>query len=283
MSATDPGAPGQSPLRDEGESPPRAARPSAEVLRTEALVAGYQPGVDIVRGLDLTVGAGEMVVVVGPNGAGKSTLIKALCGLVAVRGGRILLGGEDVTRARPHAIVKRGVGYVPQRENAFPRMTVEENLELGAMPFPKLSSTDAKARMFELFPRLAQRRRQLADILSGGERQMLAIARALIAQPRLLLLDEPSAGVDPGVVEIIWEKIEEVRAAGVTVLMVEQNARRALSMADRGYVLDLGQARFEGPGAQLLANPAIGELYLGGRPGEAAAEAQAEAEAAAGQ
>ncbi|MBS1877884.1 MAG: ABC transporter ATP-binding protein [Actinobacteria bacterium] len=239
---------------------------SGPILSVEDLVAGYRPGVDIVRGVDLRIEQGEMVVVIGPNGAGKSTLIKCLCGLVEVRRGRISIAGEDVTGSKPHAIARRGVGYVPQRENIFPRLTVEENLEVGAMPFPGVEIGPAKERIFALFPRLAERRRQPAEILSGGERQMLAMARALIPAPHLLLLDEPSAGVDPGVVEIVWEKIEEVREAGATVLMVEQNARRALGMADRGYVLDLGQARFEGTGVELLSDPAIAELYLGGRP-----------------
>ena len=240
-----------------------------EVLRTHALVAGYLPGVDIVRGVDMYVGAGEMVAVVGPNGAGKSTLIKCLCGLVSVRTGTIVLNGNDITGSPAHRITRRGVGYMPQRENVFARMTVEENLELGAMAFPRLDLAHEKERAFTLFPRLRERRRQPAGVLSGGERQMLALARAVISNPRLLLLDEPSAGVDPGMVEILWEKIAEVHEAGATILMVEQNARQALAMCDRGYVLDLGEARYEGPGSQLLADPAIAELYLGGRPAPA--------------
>ena len=238
------------------------------VLLAEGLVAGYQPGVDIVRGVELAIAPGEMVAIVGPNGAGKSTLVKCLCGLVPARQGRILFAGDDITGARPHAIARRGVGYVPQRDHTFSRMTVEENLELGAMPFPEVDAAQAKSRVFALFPRLAERRSQPAGILSGGEQQMLALARAVISEPALLLLDEPSAGVDPGVVEILWEKIEQIHGDGVTILMVEQNARRALMMADRGYVLDLGQARFEGRGKDLLADPAIAELYLGGRPKE---------------
>lgn len=239
------------------------------VLLAKDLVAGYQPGVDIVRSVTVSVSPGEMVAIVGPNGAGKSTLIKCLCGLLKPRRGSVFLEGRDVTGQKPHTMVRRGVGYVPQREHIFSRMSVEENLELGIFPFRGIDLGKAKARVFELFPRLIERRNQPAAVLSGGERQMLALARAVIFEPRLLLLDEPSAGVDPGVVELLWEKIEDIRATGVPVLIVEQNARRALAMADQGYVLDLGEVRYKGRGKELLDDPAIGELYLGGRPGEA--------------
>lgn len=237
-----------------------------EVLRAHELVAGYLPGVDIVRGLDLAVHQGEMVAVVGPNGAGKSTLVKCLCGLVRSRRGQILLDGVDITRAAPHDITRRGVGYVPQRNNVFPRLTVEENLELGTMAFPELDFARERAHAFALFPRLSERRRQPAGVLSGGERQMLAIARAVIARPRVLLLDEPSAGVDTGIVDVLWDKIDQVRAEGSTILIVEQNARRALAMCDRGYVLDLGVVAHQGAGSELVDDPAVAELYLGGRP-----------------
>lgn len=239
------------------------------VLVANELTAGYQRGVDIVRDVNVSISTGEMVAIVGPNGAGKSTLMKCLCGLLRPTAGTIFLAGEEVTGEKPHKLIRRGVGYVPQRDHIFPRMSVEENLELGVFPFRQIDVAHAKARVFSLFPRLTERRHQPAAVLSGGERQMLALARAVIFEPRLLLLDEPSAGVDPGVVELLWEKIEQIRAEGVPVLMVEQNARRALAMADRGYVLDLGQVRFEGPGQDLLRDPAIADLYLGGRPGEA--------------
>lgn len=239
------------------------------MLSAQDVVAGYQRGVDIVRGVTITVAAGEMVAIVGPNGAGKSTLMKCLCGLLRPTQGSIFFTGHDVTGVKPHAMVRRGVGYVPQRDHIFPRMTVEENLELGVFPFRHIDIGRAKTRVYGLFPRLAERRHQPAAVLSGGERQMLALARAVIFEPRLLLLDEPSAGVDPGVVELVWEKIEQIRAQGIPVLMVEQNARRALAMADRGYVLDLGEVRYEGLGQELLGDPAIADLYLGGRPGEA--------------
>jgi neutral amino acid transport system ATP-binding protein len=233
-------------------------------LTTEGLVAGYVPEVDILRGVDLTVRDGDIVTIVGPNGAGKSTLIKAVCGLVPPRAGRISLRGRDMTGVKPHRIARQGIGYVPQLAKVFPNMTVEENLELGAIPFREVDVRARKAAMLELFPRLAERARQRAGALSGGERQMVAIARTLMPEPRLLLLDEPSAGVAPIFVDLIFDKVAEVNRAGVTVLMVEQNARRALAMSHRGYVLDLGTNRFEGTGAELLEDPRVVDLYLGG-------------------
>jgi neutral amino acid transport system ATP-binding protein len=235
----------------------------APVLETRGLVAGYLPEVDILHGVDLRVLPGEMVTIVGPNGAGKSTLIRAVIGLLRPRAGTVLLRGEEITGTRPHRIVARGIGYVAQRENVFATMSVEENLELGATAV----GGDARTRLpriLELFPRLRERRRQLAGTLSGGERQMLAMARALVAEPELLLLDEPSAGLSPMLIETIFEKIAEINAAGVPILMVEQNARRALAMSHRGYVLDLGRNRFEGSGASLLHDPKVIDLYLGG-------------------
>jgi neutral amino acid transport system ATP-binding protein len=229
------------------------------VLQTEGLVAGYVPEVDILHGVDVRVEAGEIVTVVGPNGAGKSTLIRAVIGLLRPREGSVLFRGEPITGLRPHKIVAQGIGYVAQRDNVFPSMSVEENLELGA----RSADADVSA-MWELFPRLRERRRQQAGTLSGGERQMLAMARALIAQPELLLLDEPSAGLSPQFVEVIFEKIAEINARGVPILMVEQNARRALAMSSRGYVLDLGRNRFEGSGDELLHDPKVVDLYLGG-------------------
>jgi neutral amino acid transport system ATP-binding protein len=229
------------------------------VLETRGLVAGYVPEVDILRGVDVGVGRDEIVAVVGPNGAGKSTLIRALIGLLRPRSGNVILRGEDVTGLRPHLLVRKGVGYVAQRDNVFPSLTVEENLELGTdRPDERIPAT------WELFPRLRERRRQQAGTLSGGERQMLALARALVGEPDLLLLDEPSAGLSPQLVDLIFDKIAEIRASGVPVLMVEQNARRALALATRGYVLDLGRNRFEGRGDALLHDPKVVELYLGG-------------------
>ena len=236
----------------------------SEVLATDGIIAGYTPEVDILTGVDIEVREGEIVTIVGPNGAGKSTLMKAVFGLVVPREGRVLLRGEDVTGNEPHEITRKGVSYVPQLDNVFPNLTVEENLELGAIAGGEDSVRNRIERMYELFPRCAERYRQPAGTMSGGERQMVAMARALMPEPQVLLLDEPSAGLAPAFVDAIFEKVVEVNEAGVTILMVEQNARRALAMSDRGYVLDLGQDRFEGPGSELLADPKVAELYLGG-------------------
>jgi neutral amino acid transport system ATP-binding protein len=234
------------------------------LLSVSGLVAGYSAEVPILDGVHLAVAAGEIVTIVGPNGAGKSTFAKVVIGLLEPWAGRVSFRGEEITGRKPHAIVARGVAYVPQRENVFPTMTVEENLELGGLTLRAGSSRDRVAAMYELFPRLAERRRQAAGTLSGGERQMLALARALIPEPDLVLLDEPSAGLSPAVVDLIFGKVVEINAAGTTVLMVEQNARRALAMSHRGYVLDTGRNRFEGRGDELLANPEVEHLYLGG-------------------
>ena len=238
------------------------ASANGHILATEGLVAGYVPEVDILSGVDMRVADGEIVTIVGPNGAGKSTLIKSIFGLLPPREGKVTLRGEDLTGQAPHLITRRGMSYVPQLDNIFQSLTVEENLEMGA-----LERSTARERMnviYELFPRLGERRTQAAGTMSGGERQMLAMGRALMPEPSVLLLDEPSAGLAPAFVEAIFEKVEEVNKAGVTIVMVEQNARRALAMSDRGYVLDLGTNRFEGPGKELLDDPKVAELYLGG-------------------
>jgi neutral amino acid transport system ATP-binding protein len=232
------------------------------VLETDALVAGYVPEVDILSGVSIKVRDGEIVTIVGPNGAGKSTLIKTIFGLLKPRSGRILFRDEEIGGEKPHVITRRGLSYVPQLDNVFKSLTVEENLEMGSLDSAR---TDEQIeRMYGLFPRLGERRTQSAGTMSGGERQMVAMARALMPEPQILLLDEPSAGLAPAFVDAIFEKTEEVNRAGVTIVMVEQNARRALAMSDRGYVLDLGTDRFEGPGKDLLADPKVAELYLGG-------------------
>jgi branched-chain amino acid transport system ATP-binding protein len=232
------------------------------LLEARDLVAGYLPGVDIISGVDLSVGEGEIVTVVGPNGAGKSTLIKTIFGLLAPREGRITLHGRDLTGLEPHSITRSGMSYVPQLDNIFPSLTVEENLEMGSLD--RSRTRERIAHMYELFPRLGERRTQVAGTMSGGERQMLAMARALMPDPHVLLLDEPSAGLAPAFVEQIFENVRKINEAGVTIVMVEQNARRALAMSDRGYVLDLGRNRFQGAGQELLENPKVAELYLGG-------------------
>lgn len=242
-------------------------RGPGRLLAVEALRAGYGD-VEVVRGASLGVAGGEFVAIIGPNGAGKSTLLKAIVGLLRPRGGRVLLGGREITGLTPERIARLGVGYVPQVGNVFPALSVKENLEMGAY----LRRDGVRERMeavLDEFPRLRERLRQRARTLSGGERQMLALGKALMLDPALLVLDEPSAGLAPSVVEEIFAKVREVNARGVAVLMVEQNARKALGHAHRGYVLDQGQNRFEGPGRELLANPDVGRLYLGIRPGGA--------------
>jgi ABC-type branched-subunit amino acid transport system ATPase component len=238
------------------------ATTNGALLTTEDLVAGYVPEVDILNGVSLRVDEGEIATVIGPNGAGKSTLIKTIFGLLRPRKGHVRLRGEDLTGLEPHSITRRGMSYVPQLDNVFPSLTVEENLEMGSLD--RSRTRERIDEMYRLFPRLGERRTQVAGTMSGGERQMLAMARALMPEPQVLLLDEPSAGLAPAFVEAIFEKVEEINRAGVTVVMVEQNARRALGMSDRGYVLDLGQNRFQGAGRDLLEDPKVAELYLGG-------------------
>ncbi|MBA2240621.1 MAG: ABC transporter ATP-binding protein [Solirubrobacterales bacterium] len=252
-------------------SPEREATGGQPLLETDDLVAGYLPEVDILNGVSVKVREGEIVTIVGPNGAGKSTFIKTVFGLLRPRKGSIMLQGESIAGRRPHDITRLGMSYVPQLDNVFPTLTVSENLEMGSLD---RSTTKAQIdRMCELFPRLGERRSQAAGTMSGGERQMVAMARALMPNPKVLLLDEPSAGLAPAFVDAIFEKTEEVNREGVTIVMVEQNARRALAMSDRGYVLDLGQDRFEGPGRDLLDDPKVAELYLGGTARIDAAEA----------
>lgn len=246
----------------DGIDPSRGESPV--LLRTEGVVAGYLAEVDILRGVDLRVREGEIVTIVGPNGAGKSTLIKTIAGLLTPRQGRITLRDAEITGLRPHSIARLGMTYVPQLDNVFKTMTVEENLQLGALVNPSVDGRERIDAMYEIFPRLAERRRQAAGTMSGGERQMVAMARALIPDPAVILLDEPSAGLAPNLVDVIFERVVAINATGVTVLMVEQNARRALAMSHHGYVLELGANRFEGPGAELLADPKVAELYLGG-------------------
>ena len=238
------------------------AEENGPLLAVDELVAGYVPEVDILDGVTLDVREGEIATVIGPNGAGKSTLIKTIFGLLHPRRGRVTLRGEDLTGLAPHSITRRGMSYVPQLDNVFPNLTVEENLEMGSLD--RSRTRERIGVMYELFPRLGERRSQAAGTMSGGERQMLAMGRALMPEPHVLLLDEPSAGLAPAFVEAIFEKVRDINEAGVTVVMVEQNARRALGMSDRGYVLDLGRNRFQGSGNDLLEDPKVADLYLGG-------------------
>jgi len=239
---------------------------SQAALRIDNVVAGYVAGADILRGVELEVAAGEIVTVLGPNGAGKSTLIKVVAGLLRVRTGAVRLFGDDITRLPAHRMVARGVGYVPQTNNVFARLTVEENLEMGAYARPRETRSGLE-RVFAIFPDLVRLRRQPAGRLSGGQRQMVAIGRALMLQPRLMLLDEPSAGLSPLLVSHVFDRIREVRSLGVTILIVEQNAKAALAVSDRGTVLAEGRARISGPAQDLLTDPEVGALYLGARRG----------------
>lgn len=252
-----------SPLGTRGaEFEERVGGADGALLRTEGVVAGYVPEVDILNDVSIQVREGEIVTVIGPNGAGKSTLIKTIFGLLRPRKGTVYFRAEEISGLKPHHCTRRGLSYVPQLDNVFQSLTVEENLEVGSLD---RSRTDERMNhMYELFPRLGERRRQAAGTMSGGERQMLAMGRALMPEPQLLLLDEPSAGLAPAFVEATFEQIEHVNRSGVTIVMVEQNARRALAMSHRGYVLDLGTNRFEGPGKELLEDPKVAELYLGG-------------------
>ena len=219
---------------------------------------------DVLRGLSLRVEAGELVAVLGPNGAGKSTLLKTVAGFLAPRQGSIRLEGEEIGGLRPPALLRKGIAYVMQRSSLFPKMTIQENLEVGAYIREMRDEVQTDIdRVLALFPRLAERRRQRAEGLSGGERRMLEIGRALLLRPRLLLLDEPTMGLAPLVMDVIFDTIQEVRAAGATVVMVEQNARRALEVSDRAYVLEQGQTRVEGRGEELLASDAVRRAYLG--------------------
>jgi len=234
----------------------------ANIVECEELVAGYVPGVNILNGCDLVVGAGEFVGIIGPNGAGKSTLMKGVLGLVAIRSGVVRLEGEEITGQPPHKLVQRGVGFVPQTNNVFPSLTVRENLEMGCFLKPKQFGARYEV-VVGLFPRLAERADQRAGSLSGGERQMVAMGRALMLDPKLLLLDEPSAGLSPMLQDEVFLRCKLINDAGVAILMVEQNARRALQVCDRAYVLDQGTNAYTGTGRELLADRKVIELYLG--------------------
>jgi ABC-type branched-subunit amino acid transport system ATPase component len=236
----------------------------APLLIAHGLTAGYGK-IDILHDVSLDVRAGEIVSIIGPNGAGKSTAFKTVVGFLRPRHGRVLFNGEDITGLRPDLVLRRGLAYVPQGRIVFPQMTVLENLELGAYTVREAARIAAALeRVYTLFPVLAERRRQRAGTMSGGEQQMVAIGRALMTSPRLILLDEPSLGLSPKFVTLIFDTLIEMKREGFTLMLVEQNATRALAIADRGYVLELGRNRFEGPGQRLLVDPEVKRLYLGG-------------------
>ena len=228
----------------------------------ENLTGGYG-GADIIRNCNVSVGKGEIAVVVGPNGAGKSTAMKALLGMLSLRKGRVFLDGNDITGMSPQERVSHGMAFVPQNQNVFVTLTVEENLEMGAY-LRRDDITETMNQVFELFPVLKEKRRQLAGELSGGQRQQVAVGRALMTGPSVLMLDEPTAGVSPIVMDELFERIIEVKSTGIAILMVEQNARQALNIADQGFVLVTGENRFTDTGEALLANDEVRKSFLGG-------------------
>ena len=232
------------------------------VIDVEDLTAGYLPGVNILNNCSLTARKGELIGIIGPNGAGKSTLLKAIFGQVKIRGGKISLNGEDITGLRANKLVARGVGYVPQNNNIFPSLTIEENLQMGLFQNPKIYDKRL-AFVSSIFPELSSRLKQRAGSLSGGERQMVAMSRALMMEPQVLLLDEPSAGLSPVRQDEAFIRVSDINKAGVTTIMVEQNARRCLQLCDRAYVLDQGTDAYTGTGRDLLHDPKVISLYLG--------------------
>ena len=227
-----------------------------------AMTGGYG-GADILKGCTVAVESGEIAVIVGPNGAGKSTAMKAMFGMLDLRAGSVLLDGEDITTLQPQHRVQRGMGFVPQTQNVFTSMTVEENLEMGGFIRDR-DFSDTIAEIYDLFPVLREKRTQLAGELSGGQRQQVAVGRALMTQPKVLMLDEPTAGVSPIVMDDLFDRIIDVARTGIAILMVEQNAKQALTIADRGYVLVQGENRYTDTGASLLENPDVRGAFLGG-------------------
>ncbi|AZZ42826.1 ABC transporter ATP-binding protein [Acidipropionibacterium jensenii] len=234
----------------------------SHVLETKDLVAGYLPGVNILNGTNTYVEDGELVGIIGPNGAGKSTLLKAVFGLVRVYSGSVVLDGTEITNLSANRLVTHGVGFVPQTENVFQALTIEENLQMGCYQKPKLY-TKRLAFVVDLFPELKKRLKQRAGSLSGGERQMVAMSRALMMDPKVLLLDEPSAGLSPVRQDETFVNVARINAAGVSIMIVEQNASRCLQICDRGYVLDQGKDAYMGTGRDLLNDPKVIQLYLG--------------------
>jgi branched-chain amino acid transport system ATP-binding protein len=243
-------------------SPQTTTADGDAVVKVTDLVAGYLPGVNILNGCSIEARKGELIGIIGPNGAGKSTLLKAMFGLVKVHSGSVVVRGQDLTGLKANKLVSRGVGFVPQTNNVFTSLTIEENMQMGMFQRPK----NFKERwdfVTDLFPELGKRRAQRAGSLSGGERQMVAMGRALMMDPAVLLLDEPSAGLSPVKQDETFLRVHEINRAGVSVIMVEQNARRCLQICDRGYVLDQGRDAYTGSGRELLHDPKVIQLYLG--------------------
>ncbi|HEY5713853.1 MAG TPA: ABC transporter ATP-binding protein [Candidatus Gracilibacteria bacterium] len=234
------------------------------LLNIESLTAGYSTGPDIVHGINLHLQENEIVTIIGPNGAGKSTILKSIFGLTHIRAGSIRHGSRDITGLPTHSIIKSGIAFVTQGINIFPDLTVEENLEIAAFTMRNKSEVEGKKEeVMAFFPKLRIFRQKNAGILSGGERQMVALGMGLMLSPEILLLDEPSIGLAPIIIGEVFEKIQAIRDSGTSILMVEQNASKALQISDRGYVLELGKNALEGSGKELLKNKKVGELYLG--------------------
>jgi|TARA_A100001388_G_scaffold159941_1_gene119276 branched-chain amino acid transport system ATP-binding protein len=232
------------------------------VIECNGIAAGYVKGLNILQGIDMIINEKEIVSIIGPNGAGKSTLLKAIMGIINISGGRFFIDGVEKTNTPTHQIVKEGVGYVPQVENVFPSLTIEENLEIGSWTIDT-NIKQSITKIFDDFPMLKERRKDKAGNLSGGQRQILALARALTTSPKILLLDEPSAGLSPVAIKEVFEIVKEINSKGVAILLVEQNAKRALNFSDRGYVLDQGRNAYQGKGQELLNDPRVVDLYLG--------------------
>jgi len=231
------------------------------ILECNGIAAGYVKGLNILQGIDLVVNEGEIVSIIGPNGAGKSTLLKAIMSLIKISAGRFYINGIEKTNLPTHKIVTEGIGYVPQVANVFPSLTIEENLEIGSWSIKH--KKEALKKIYSDFPMLSDRKKDKAGNLSGGQRQILALGRALITSPNLLLLDEPSAGLSPVAINEVFASIKEINDSGVSILLVEQNAKRALAFSDRGYVLDQGRNAYQGNGEELLNDPRVIDLYLG--------------------
>ncbi|WP_309083801.1 ABC transporter ATP-binding protein [Chelativorans sp.] len=236
---------------------------STPLLEVEDVVAGYRPDLPIVQGITLKVAEAEMVTIIGPNGAGKSTLIKAVAGIVQVSSGRVRLAGAEITRLPTHRLAQAAIAYVPQTANVFTTLTIDENLLVGASTLAKGEARRRMDRSYENFPVLKEYRQKKAKVLSGGQRQMLAVARALLTEPRLLMLDEPSAGLSPLMVSEVFQRLKALVEGGVAILMVEQNAKAALAISHRTYVFAEGRNRIDGPSAALAQDPQVASIYLG--------------------
>lgn len=236
---------------------------SAALLSVEGVVAGYKPDLPIIHGITLNVGEAEMVTIIGPNGAGKSTLVKAIAGIVPISAGEVRLGGNDITHMATHRMAAASIAYVPQTANVFTTLTIHENLLVGASALPKAEAHRRVERGYESFPALKDYRHKKANVLSGGQRQMLAVARALLTAPRLMMLDEPSAGLSPLMVSEVFQRLKALVEEGVSILMVEQNAKAALAISHRTYVLAEGCNRIDGRSAELAVDPRVTSIYLG--------------------